>query len=142
MRYKELEKYQIRGQFVFRETDDLKIVCNASKVGMGVYLVYAQKEERTDLIYIGSSGKVKQDGSSKVRKGAIFDRIVNGDQFGNVRRRTWKQKLVDESIKALEVNWYVTFDDNCNDIPVVVEGRLLQEFFIIKGVLPKWNKEF
>lgn len=62
-------------------------MCNAPKNGIGVYVVYALKNGKIELIYIGSSGKVKQDGTTKIRKGGIFDRLVYGKQFDEPRRK-------------------------------------------------------
>jgi hypothetical protein len=57
--FEQLEKYKSNGHFFFEEKDDLNNVCNASKNGIGVYLVYALKKGKTELIYIGSSGENK-----------------------------------------------------------------------------------
>lgn len=130
------------GQFYFESTNELGKVCNAPKNGIGVYLVYTLKKDKFELIYIGSSGKVRQNGTSKLRKGGIYDRIVNGKQFGDVRRKTWKQKMIDKRIDTLRIQWYVTFDQHAKNIPVVVEGNLIQEYFNTNGKLPEWNMEF
>jgi hypothetical protein len=140
--FEQLEKYKSNGHFFFEEKDDLNNVCNASKNGIGVYLVYALNKAKTELIYIGSSGKIKQDGTTKIRKGGIFDRLVNGKQFDEPRKKSWKQKLISERIDALDIYWYETLDRNHNDIPVSIEGSIIQTFFDINGKLPKWNKEY
>ncbi len=139
--FEELEKYKSKGQFIFSKSDELGQVCNAPKNGIGIYLVYALKNGRIELIYIGSSGKVKQNGTRKVRIGGICDRIINGKQFGGSRKQTWKQKLINENFEALEVYWWETFDRKYAEIPSFVEGLVLQRFFEINGQLPKWNKE-
>lgn len=140
--FEQLEKYKSNGHFFFEEKDKLNNVCNAPKNGIGVYVVYALKNGRIELIYIGSSGKIKQDGTAKIRKGGIFDRLVNGKQFDEPRKKSWKQKLISEKIDALDIYWYETFDKNHNDIPVSVEGNIIQTFFDINDNLPKWNKEY
>ena len=85
---------------------------------------------------------IKQDGKVKIRKGGIFDRLVNGKQFDEPRKKSWKQKLISEQIDALDIYWYETFDKENKDIPSTIEGILIQVFYDIYGVLPKWNKEF
>jgi hypothetical protein len=140
--FEQLEKYKTNGHFFFEEKDDLNNVCNASKNGIGVYLVYALNKAKTELIYIGFSGKIKQDGTTKIRKGGIFDRLVNGKQFDEPRKKSWKQKLISERIDALDIYWYETLDRNHNDIPVSIEGSIIQTFFDINGKLPKWNKKY
>lgn len=138
----ELSKYKSNNHFFFEATDELGDVYNAPKYGMGIYLVYALQKGKVKLIYIGSSGKVRQSGSPQVRKGGLYDRIVNGKQFDAARKKSWKQMVISEDIDALDIYWYETFDDNVKDIPTVVEGFLLQEYFDATGKLPKWNKEF
>lgn len=140
--FDELEKYKSNGHFFFREKDELGIVCNAPKNGMGIYIVYALKNEKMELIYIGSSGKIKQDGKKKIRKGGIFDRLVNGKQFDYPRKKSWKEKIMTERFEALDIYWYETFDQNNSDIPTTVEGIIIQKYFDIYGTLPKWNKEY
>lgn len=140
--FEELEKYESNGHFFFSENDNLEIVCNAPKKGVGIYLVYAHKNGSIELVYIGSSGKIKQDGTKKIRIGGICDRIINGKQFGGVRKQTWKLKLASEKIEALDVYWYETFDKKFAEIPSYVEGVILQKFFEMRRRLPRWNIEF
>lgn len=140
--FDELEKYKTNGHFFLSEKDELKSVCNASINGIGVYLVYALKDEKIELVYIGSSGKILQNGKKKIRIGGIADRIINGKQFGEPRRKSWKSEIIAEKIEALNIYWYETFDKKNNDIPSTIEGILIQRFYDIYGILPKWNKEF
>tara|TARA_R110002072_G_scaffold301970_5_gene483149 strand:+ start:26 stop:451 length:426 start_codon:yes stop_codon:yes gene_type:complete len=140
--FEELEKYKKTNHFFYSKNDDLKDVCNAPNNGIGVYLIYALKNGKIDLVYIGSSGKITNDGKVKVRIGGMCDRLINGKQFGGYRRNTWKDKLIADNIEALDVYWYETFDESNNDIPNYVEGVLFQRYFEIYGGLPQWNKEF
>lgn len=141
--FPELEKYESNGHFFFNVGDELGKVCNAPKNGLGVYIVYALKNGKIELIYIGSSGKVKQNGSAKIRKGGgIYDRLVNGKQFGDHRKISWKEKLIAEKIEALNIYWYETFDQSNSDIPATIEGRIIQRYLDVHGRLPKWNKEY
>ena len=140
--FKQLDKYKSNGHFFFSKNEELKSTCNAPINGIGVYVVYALKGGKIELIYIGSSGKILQNGKKKIRIGGIADRIVNGKQFGEPRRKSWKSKIIAENIEALDIYWYETFDKKNNDIPSTIEGILIQQFYHIYGVLPKWNKEF
>lgn len=140
--FDELRKYKNNNHFFFSEKDDLKSVCNAPKNKSGVYIVYELKNGKIEMVYIGSSGKVQNDGEIKIRDGGLYDRLVNGYQFGKVpRRRSWKQKLIDERIDALDVYWYETFTAAHPHIPAFVESTLIQRFFELHGHLPRWNKE-
>lgn len=140
--FDELEKYESNGHFFFSVHDELGKVCDAPKNGLGVYIVYALKNGKIELIYIGSSGKVSQNGRKKIRKGGIYDRLVNGKQFDKPRKISWKEKIIAEKIEALDVYWYETIDDSNSDIPATIEGIIMQRHFDVYGRLPKWNKEF
>jgi len=112
--FDELTKYKNNDHFFFTPDMELNDVCNAPKKSSGIYLVYELKNGRIELVYIGSSGKVQDNGQIKHRNGGIFDWIVNGHQFGKIpRKKSWKQKLIEESNEAID----------------------------IYGQLPKWNKE-
>ena len=140
--FKQLEKYKSNGHFLFCVNDELGKVCNAPKNGVGIYIVYALKKGEMELIYIGSSGKVYQNGTKKIRNGGIFDRLVNGKQFGKSRRISWKEKLISEKLEALDIYWYETFHEGQTDIPATIEGIVIQKHFEEFETLPKWNKEF
>jgi len=140
--FEQLEKYKSKGHFFFTKNNELNNVCNAPKNSGGVYLVYALKNGKIEVVYIGSSGKITQNGILKIRQGGIFDRIVNGKQFGNTRKKSWKEKIISEKIEALDIYWYQTFDSQYKDIPASVEANLIQNYFDIYRKLPKWNKEF
>ena len=60
--FDELRKYKNNNHFFFSEKDDLKSVCNAPKNKSGVYIVYELKNGKIEMVYIGSSGKVQNDG--------------------------------------------------------------------------------
>jgi hypothetical protein len=135
-----LEKYPTNGHFSFSKDDRLGSVCNASKTGMGVYLVYAVASKQVTLVYVGSSGQVLQNGLPKHRVGGLYDRIVNGNQFGSPRKNSWKIKIIEEEIDSLEIHWSETFNDQNKDIPSVVEGNILQSHLSMYGHLPRWNK--
>jgi hypothetical protein len=140
--FKQLEKYKSNGHFLFCVNDELRKVCNAPKNGVGIYIVYALKKGEMKLIYIGSSGKIYQNGTKKIRNGGIFDRLVNGKQFGKSRTISWKEKLISEKLEALDIYWYETFHEDQTDIPATIEGIVIQKHFEEFGTLPKWNKEF
>ncbi len=142
--FDELNKYEQNDHFFFKPTDNLRKVCNAPTDKSGVYVIHALKGGRIELIYIGRSGEVKSDGSLFIRKaglGGLKDRLVNGKQFGEARRNSWKQKMVVEKIEALDIYWYATHNDKFIDCPRILENKLLQKHLDIYGRLPKWNNE-
>jgi hypothetical protein len=141
--FDELSKYNHCDHFFFNPTDNLRQVCNAPKDKSGVYIVYALKGGRVELIYIGRSGEVKDD-SLFIRKaglGGLKDRLVNGKQFGEPRRNSWKTQMISEKIEALDIYWYVTHNDKFVDCPKILEKKLLQKHYDIYGQLPRWNNE-
>lgn len=140
--FDELSKYKSTNHFFFNSEDDLSKVCNAPKNGVGVFLVYALKNGRIELVYIGASGKLLQNGNLNERIGGINDTIVNGKQFEVERRKSWKSIVEYNKIEALDVYWYETFDQENFDIPNTIKGLMLQKFFDIYGTLPKWNKDY
>ena len=144
--FDELDKYTENDHFFFKPKDILKEVCNAPTNKSGLYIVYALKNGKIELVYIGRSGKIKKDGSMFIRKaglGGMKDRIVNGHQFGKTPRRiSWVNQMKLENIEALDVYWYVTHNNNSQDCPRKLESILLQKHFDIYGRLPRWNNEF
>jgi len=142
--FDELNKYTQKNQFFFRPTDSLRDVCNAPTDKSGIYVVYALKSGKIELIYIGRSGKIEEDGSMFIRKaglGGIKDRIVNGHQFGKIpRRNSWPNQMRIENIDALDIYWYVTHNDKIKECPAILENKLLQQYFDTFKRLPRWNK--
>jgi len=142
--FDELKKYKNKDHFFFKPSDNLGQVCNAPTDKSGVYLIYALKGGRIELIYIGYSGEIKKDGTLFIRKaglGGIKDRLVNGKQFGEARRNSWKTQMTIEKIEALDIYWYVTHNDKYVDCPRQIENKLLQLHIDIYGQLPRWNNE-
>ena len=109
--YKELEKFTVKGNFTFTQEDNLEAVCNASEAGSGVFVVYARDKE---LIMVGSTGTVQNDGTLKSKNGGLHDKIVNGHQFAKTGRKySWPAQMKKESIDTLEVFWFETFNERC-----------------------------
>jgi hypothetical protein len=138
---KELEKFTRTNSFVFSPEDSLEQVCNASE-GCGVFLVYDLTTDR-ELIMVGSTGTVQNDGTLKIKNGGLADKIVEGHQFAKTGRKySWPSQMKLEGISSLEVVWYETFNNEVNAIPTSVEGQVLQDFLDQNGRLPRWNVAF
>ena len=136
---KGLEKFTVKGNFTFTQEDNLEAVCNASEAGSGVFVVYADKE----LIMVGSTGTVQNDGTLKSKNGGLHDKIVNGHQFAKTGRKySWPAQMKKEGIDTLEVFWFETFNSDAKSIPTSVEGQVLQNFLDENGKLPRWNVAF
>nr|WP_231739606.1 hypothetical protein [Flavobacterium sp. TAB 87] len=143
MMYKELEKFDQTNSFSFSIEDSLEAVCNAPESGSGVFVVYEIDGENKELIMVGSTGTVQNDGTLKIKNGGLHDKIVNGHQFAKTGRKySWPAQMKIENISLLEVVWYETFNETVKAIPTAVEGQILQDFLDEKGTLPRWNVAF
>jgi hypothetical protein len=141
--YKELKKIKVKNQFSFSIDDSLEEVCNAPLDGSGIFLVYAIDGEEKELIMVGSTGTIQNDGTLKSKNGGLFDKIVNGHQFAKTGRKySWPAQMKLENIARLEVYWYETFNEKNKVIPTFLEGQILQNFLDENGKLPRWNVAF
>ncbi len=141
--YKELKKFKNNNQFRFTADDSLEIVCNAPENANGIFLVYIVDGEEKELIMVGSTGTVQNDGTLKSKNGGLFDKIVNGHQFAKTGRKySWPAQMKIEKIETLEVYWYETFNAKTKAIPTFIEGLILQQFLDENSRLPKWNVAF
>ena len=140
--FDELSKYKQNDHFFFNPNDNLAEECNAPVNKGGLFIIYALKNGRIELVYIGCSGEVKPDNIALIGKeglGGLKDQIVNGEQFGSPRHRTLKAALMIEKMEAVDIYWYVTHTDKFIDNPKVVTKKLLKIHAEIYGRLPKWN---
>ena len=141
--YKELENFAVKGTFTYTQEDRLEEVCNASETGSGVFVVYAVNGDEKELIMVSSTGTVQNDGTLKSKNGGLQDKIVNGHQFAKTGRKySWPAQMKIENIAALEVFWYVTYNEDVKLIPTFIEGKILQNFLDENGKLPRWNVAF
>ena len=141
--YKELKKFKVSNNFAFTIEDSLEVACNATETASGVFLVYAVDGEAKELIMVGSTGTIQNDGSLKSKGGGLYDKIVNGHQFAKTGRKySWPAQMKKENIARLEVYWYDTYNDKTKGIPTFVEGQVLQNFLDENNRLPRWNVAF
>jgi hypothetical protein len=141
--YKELKSIKNKNQFQFDLNDNLEEVCNAPDAASGIFLVYDISNKEKELIMVGSTGTVQNDGTLKSKNGGLYDKIVNGHQFAKTGRKySWPAQMKKESIDKLEVYWYETFNDKNKIIPTFIEGQILQNFLTEFNKLPKWNVAF
>ena len=140
---KELKKYKSTNSFLFTTDVNLEEVCNAPDGASGVFLVFDASNEEKQLIMVGSTGTVQNDGTLKVKSGGLYDKIVNGHQFAKTGRKySWPAQMKLENIARLEVYWYETFNEKNKVIPTFIEGLILQNFLDENARLPRWNVAF
>jgi hypothetical protein len=141
--YKELKKFKSQNSFSLTIENNLEEVCNSPETASGVFLVYAVDGEAKELIMVGSTGTIQNDGTLKSKNGGLFDKIVNGHQFAKTGRKySWPAQMKLENIERLEVYWYETFNQKNKVIPTFVEGQMLQNYLDETGKLPRWNVAF
>lgn len=136
-----LNQYKNQGHFFLTPKENLQAVCNAPADKSGVFIIYALKKGRVELICIGHSGKIEKDGSFSNKKEGLKDEIINGHQFGKTPAHiAWKNQMTRENIEALNIYWYVTYDSEHKDCPELLKKNLLRQHQDIFGAFPKWNK--
>ncbi|MGN7811161.1 hypothetical protein [Flavobacterium sp. 22076] len=141
--YKELEKFKSSNSFTFTVNDSLEEVCNAPEGSAGIFVVYEIDGDSKELIMVGSTGTVQNEGTLKTKNGGLYDKIVNGHQFAKTGRKySWPAQMKLENISVLEVVWYETFNADVKAIPTAVEGQVLQNFLDANAKLPRWNVAF
>jgi hypothetical protein len=141
--YKELKKYKSANTFTFTQDDSLEVVCNAPETASGIFLVYQINGEERELIMVGSTGTVQNDGTLKSKNGGLYDKIVNGHQFAKTGRKySWPAQMKLENIDRIEVMWYETFTAKTKVMPTFVEAQILQLFLAENDKLPRWNVAF
>jgi hypothetical protein len=135
-----LNKYKTHGHFFFTKGDTLKEVSKEVPEKPGVYYVIRLARGRIDLVYIEKSGNINQNGEFKEH--LLRGRINNKWDNETSRQEFFEDKMVKENIDGLDIYWFVTMDNNHNDLPGYVEGLLMQRYFEIHGKLPPWNKDY
>ena len=138
MIFQGLEKYK-QGHFFFEKGQNLKLQSKDVPSLPGVYYFLRLCKGKVEIVYIGKSGTILSDGSFK--KQTLQKRINNKQE--NIKRQEYlEKKIEEENIDALDIYWFVTFDENHRDLPAFVEGHLMQQYFDFYGTLPPWNKDF
>lgn len=137
--FSETKKYKHNGHFFFKKGDTLSAVSKDVPNLPGVYYIIKLAEGQIELVYIGKSGTLQQNGEFKDQ---LLRSRLNNKQEGIKRQQYFDQKVQEEQIDALDIYWFVTYDEKHQDLPGYVEALLLQRYFEVYGVLPPWNKEF
>ncbi len=137
--FDELNKYENQGHFFFESGDSLQKKSAEVPELPGVYYIIRLAGGEIDLVYIGKSGTMLPGGSFKNQ---LLRKRLNNKQDGIKRQQYFEEKIASEHIDALDIYWFVTFDEHHRDLPGYVEGRLMQRYYETYGTLPEWNKGF
>ncbi len=135
----ELSKYENNGHFFLAEDQSLRRECKAPDKP-GVYCILKLWKGEKELVYIGASGTMKQNGEFQDQ--LLWGRLVNGKQDGMRRQNYFTNQFLMNDVESFEIYWFVTYDEHSKHLPKYVEGVLLQKYFELKGCLPLWNKSF
>jgi len=136
--FDELNIYKDNGHFFFERGQKLSEVCNAPNKS-GVYYILQLRKGKIQLVYIGASGTINQKGQFSDQ--LLYGRI-NNKQNGVKRQQFFEDIMLKNEIDALDIYWFVTFDETHHHLPAYVEAVLLQRHFEMYGCLPEWNKSF
>ena len=137
--FRELKKYKNQDHFFFEKGESLADVSKDVPNKPGVYIICRLAKGKVQLVYIGKSGTIEQNGEFKNQ---LLRKRLNNKQDGVKRQDYFEAKIEEENIDALDIYWYVTFDEKNKDLPAYVEGLLMQRYFEMYGELPEWNKNF
>ncbi len=132
--FDETNKYKTKGHFFYKPGDDFAVVTKDVPSICGVYYIFRLAAGRIQLVHIGKSGSVFQNG-------AFESRPLFGENYQKTQK-FFEKKCKAEKIDALDIYWFVTMDKNHRDIPSYVEGLLMQKHFELYGKLPLWNESF
>ena len=137
--FDETRKYKNNGHFFFKKGDSLAEVSKDVSELPGVYYIIRLVRGKVELVYIGKSGTITQNGQFKDQ---LLKGRINNKQNGMKRQEFFDKKMTEENIDGLDIYWFVTMDKSNYDLPAYVEGLLMQRFFEVHGKLPLWNKDF
>jgi len=137
--FDELIQYKNNGHFFFKKGDKLSVQSQEVPELPGVYYILRLAKAKVELVYIGKSGTMLQNGQFKNQ---LLKGRINNKQEGMKRQQYFEQKIEQENIDALDIYWFVTYNKHHQDLPGFVEGLIIQRYFELHGCLPPWNKEF
>lgn len=120
--FDELRKYKQTGHFFFKPIDSLTEKCNAPSDKCGVYVIFALKGGRIELVKIGSTNLDEN----------LLDQITK-------EQLLLKSKFQQEKIEALDIYWYVTQTNQIVDDPNKVMNKVVKTHTMINGKAPRWN---
>ena len=102
--FSELNNYQNNGHFFFIPGDSLAEVTKGVPDLPGVYYIIRLAHGNVELVYLGKSGSIEQDGNFK--KHGLRGRL-NNTQEGMLRQEFFDMKCLAENIDALDIYWSV-----------------------------------
>lgn len=137
------EKYKHNDCIKFKNTDNLRELCQAIPDGLcGIYFYTIQEEGKERILYIGCSGHI-EDGKPVCRKKHGLRGRIYGKQkeFGNgeytKRDKFYKKVMADKGVPELKIYWFNTK----NDDPEYVEYKEILKYIARYGEFPEFNNK-
>lgn len=140
MSFSILKKYKYSGTVFLGCDDNLRAATAKVPNKPGVYLFYEVNGKNEELKYIGASGSVLQNGNLKGQM--MRGRLNNKMNKDFTRANFLKQHFESSKCDFIKIDWFVTLDNENQDLPKYVEAKLIQQYFKFSGKLPKWNNSF
>jgi len=138
-----IEEYKKSNQFGIFELKKDEIINdiirkNEVPNSYGIYIIYSIKNLSKNIIYIGKSGTMINDGTFK--KQGIAQRLTKIQN--KLPRKIYFQNVIKEyEFEKLEFLWITTFDKMYKEIPSSSEAKMIQAYFSEFKKLPLLNKE-
>ena len=111
--FDEVRKYKNNGHFFLRRGGLLAEESKDVPELPGVYFIMRLAGGHVELVYIGKSGTIKQEGTFQNQ---LLKSSINNKQEGLKRQDFFNQKMAEENIDALDIYWFVTMDKSNNDL--------------------------
>jgi hypothetical protein len=137
--FDELRKYKNQDHFFFRKGECLKTLSSDVPELAGVYYIMRLSKGRIDLVYMGASAIIMQNGKCRIQG---LNTSLNSVYDDLPREEYLTRKCTEEEIDGLDIYWFVTMDKKNQDLPGYVLGLIMQRYFDVFNVLPLWNKSY
>jgi len=128
------------GKFELKINENINKIIKEKQVpnSYGIYIIYSIKKLSKDIIYIGKSGTMINNGT--FRNQGIAERLTK-KQNGVVRKIYFQNIIKKFEFEKLEFLWIITFDEQHKEIPSLSEAKMIQAYFNQNKKLPLLNKE-
>lgn len=126
--------------FELKKDEIINDIIKKNKVpnSYGIYIIYSIKNLSKDIVYIGKSGTMINDGT--FRNQGIAKRLTKVQN--GLPRKIYFQNVIEEyKFEKLEFLWITTFDEKYQEIPSLCEAKMQQAYFSEHKKLPLLNKE-
>ena len=135
----EYKKFNKFGIFELKQDEIINTIIKEKKVpnSYGIYIIYSIKNLSKDIIYIGKSGTMINDGTFKSQ--GIAQRLTKVQN--KLQRKIYFQNILNEyKFDKLEFLWITTYDEEYQEIPSFSEAKMIQAYFNQYKKLPLLNK--